>query len=224
MVSDFNSRVRERRQALNLTQAQLAKRSGIPQSTIAHIENSRNKSVTKLLELAAALETTPEYLMHGKGEKHYESIKYDDKTEEDVIIFDRLDISGRMGGGIINEDYPSVVDQIKVTTAWARRHIGINLSHIRLITAKGDSMHDTIEDGEVLFLDTSVTEYKNEGIYAITDSEGGLRIKRLLRHIDGRLSIISDNSRYPTETLLREQQEQIRICGKVVAHSFISKL
>ena len=65
-MNDFNSRVRLRRKELGLTQAQLAMRAGVPQSTIAQIENGRNKSSTSLLELAAALETTPEFLINGE--------------------------------------------------------------------------------------------------------------------------------------------------------------
>lgn len=223
MTPDFNSRVRQLRMALNMTQAQLAKRSGIPQSTIAHIENGRNKSVTKLIELAQALETTPEYLMHGAGEKHLEILSLEEDSS-DNIVFNRLNISAQMGGGHINDEHTQIVEQIKVTTAWARHHIGGDLAHIALITAEGDSMQGTIENGEIVFVNTAVTEYRSEGIYVIADEDGGLRIKRLYRHTNGDLSIISDNKAYSDELLSGEAQNQIRICGKVVAHSYIKKL
>lgn len=61
----FNDRVRSRRKELGLSQQELAKLTGIGQSSIGQIENGRNKSTTKILELAKALQTTPEYLMHG---------------------------------------------------------------------------------------------------------------------------------------------------------------
>lgn len=61
----FNDRVRARRKELGLSQQELAKRAGIGQSSIGQIENGRNKSTTKIIELAKALETTPEYLTQG---------------------------------------------------------------------------------------------------------------------------------------------------------------
>ena len=57
----FNERVRQRRIELGLSQAELGKMAGVPQSTIGQIENGRNKSSTKILELANALQTTVEY-------------------------------------------------------------------------------------------------------------------------------------------------------------------
>ena len=48
----FNERVRQRRIELGLSQAELGKMAGVPQSTIGQIENGRNKSSTKILELA----------------------------------------------------------------------------------------------------------------------------------------------------------------------------
>ena len=61
----FNERVRQRRIELGLSQAELGKMAGVPQSTIGQIENGRNKSSTKILELANALQTTVEYLVNG---------------------------------------------------------------------------------------------------------------------------------------------------------------
>ncbi|MDK4627565.1 helix-turn-helix transcriptional regulator, partial [Kingella kingae] len=61
----FNERVKNRRLELGLSQAALGKLAGVPQSTIGQIENGRNKSSTKILELAHALQTTVEYLVDG---------------------------------------------------------------------------------------------------------------------------------------------------------------
>lgn len=57
-------RVRERRQALGLSQAQLARRMGkvVSQASIAQLELGRTRSPRFLMALARALEVTPEYL------------------------------------------------------------------------------------------------------------------------------------------------------------------
>ncbi len=54
--------LREERQ---LTQAQLAAKSGLSQATIGNLETGRNKGTKKILELANALQITPEWLIHG---------------------------------------------------------------------------------------------------------------------------------------------------------------
>ena len=64
-MSTFADRVREKRLELGLSQAALAKRTGIPQSTIAQIENGRNQSTKKIIELSEELHTTPNFLMNG---------------------------------------------------------------------------------------------------------------------------------------------------------------
>lgn len=174
--------------------------------------------------VASQIETKldlPRGWLDSKADVPLEAIE---NTNKDGIIFNRLNISAKMGNGHINDEHTEIVDQVKTTTAWARRHIGGNLPHIQLITAEGDSMQGTIEAGEMVFVDTTVTEYRSEGIYVLADQDGNLRIKRLFRHTNGDLSLISDNNTYPTETLAGEDQNQIHICGRVVAHSFVKKL
>src|SRR4051794_17696207 len=60
-------RIRARRKALELTQEQLAKRSGVKQSTISLIESGQTLWLkgTTLLRLAAALGVTPEWINTG---------------------------------------------------------------------------------------------------------------------------------------------------------------
>jgi Peptidase S24-like len=57
-------------------------------------------------------------------------------------------------------------------------------SRIKPITARGDSMSGTIEDGDVLFVDSSVQAYAGEGVYAIAIA-GEAQVKRLQRLIGG---------------------------------------
>lgn len=62
---NLSDRVRQKRKELGLSQQELAKLTGMAQSAIGQIENGRNKRTTKILELAEALQTTPEYLLNG---------------------------------------------------------------------------------------------------------------------------------------------------------------
>lgn len=59
------SRLTMRREQLDLTQTQLATKSGLSQTTIANLEAGRNKGTKRILELAQSLHVTPEWLLHG---------------------------------------------------------------------------------------------------------------------------------------------------------------
>lgn len=66
----FGDRVRKRRRELGLTQAQLAKKAGYKrQSAVSAIENNKHHGTPRLIQLANALETTPEYLQNGGDDK-----------------------------------------------------------------------------------------------------------------------------------------------------------
>ena len=62
-MTTFGERLAKLRESKNLSQAKLAKMAGVPQSTIAQIETGRNKSTKRIIELAEALDTTPNYLL-----------------------------------------------------------------------------------------------------------------------------------------------------------------
>ncbi|MDD2162541.1 XRE family transcriptional regulator [Pseudomonas sp. MIL19] len=64
-LNTFSQRLIFRREQCGLTQAQLAKKSGLSQATIGNLETGRNKGTKKILELANALNITPEWLANG---------------------------------------------------------------------------------------------------------------------------------------------------------------
>ena len=64
-LASFAERLTFLREERQLTQAQLAVKSGLSQATIGNLETGRNKGTKKILELANALQITPEWLIHG---------------------------------------------------------------------------------------------------------------------------------------------------------------
>lgn len=132
----------------------------------------------------------------------------------DRIRFERLNVVAALGDGYINNESVEVVDFVHVDKAWAREKLGGNLSRIQVITARGDSMQGTIEDGDVLFVDTSVHSFEGEGIYLLSFADG-LKAKRLQASVGGGLLVISDNPRYRTETVEGGRLADLTICGRV---------
>ena len=76
----LGQRIKELRSKMRLTQAQLGKRAGVAQATISDYENdvTRNHRADELMRIAAALGTTPIYLMEGTGPADIEDADSDE--------------------------------------------------------------------------------------------------------------------------------------------------
>lgn len=106
VTTTFGDRVRDRREAREMSQEQLAKASGVSQSTIAQIERGRNQGTKHILKLAGALGVRPEWLETGRGEmlgisKHKTSASdVSISGQKGHLIKDSLTTrSHRIGGG-----------------------------------------------------------------------------------------------------------------------------
>ncbi|ADU91123.1 helix-turn-helix domain-containing protein [Taylorella equigenitalis] len=63
----LGDRVKIARINSKLSQIDLAKKTGLSQGTIAHIENGRNRDTKHLMDLAKALSVRAEWLYYGEG-------------------------------------------------------------------------------------------------------------------------------------------------------------
>lgn len=88
-----------------------------------------------------------------------------------------------------------------------------NPDNLKTFKAAGDSMADLIEDGNILLIDISKTNFQNGGIFLFKINDNWF-IKRLRQRITGELDIISDNPKYPVETI--KTFNDINIKGQVV--------
>ena len=187
----------------------LARQVGVSYPAMRKITKGETLNPKFLFEIAEALNVSVEWLKTGEGS----SENLSDDPSDDHIRFERLDVIAALGDGYINNETAEVVDFVHVDKAWAREKLGGNLSRIQVITARGDSMQGTIEDGDVLFVDTSVRSFEGEGIYLLSFADG-LKAKRLQASVGGGLLVISDNPLYRTETIENDKLEKLTICGK----------
>jgi phage repressor protein C with HTH and peptisase S24 domain len=99
---------------------------------------------------------------------------------------------------------------------WLNRTIGAPLEMLSLWVARGDSMGNTIHDGDLLLIDRSDTAPKRDDIYALL-IDGEQYVKRLQRRLDRSIDVISDNSAYNTQTLSMDDSDQreVKIYGHV---------
>lgn len=103
--------------------------------------------------------------------------------------------------------------------------LGINLiktffkvSHpknLKTFTASGDSMNPVIEHGDLILVDVGDIDFVNGGVFLLTIDNNWF-IKRLRKRITGELDIISDNPKYPVETLQMDTFKEVSIKGRVI--------
>ena len=75
-------------------------------------------------------------------------------------------------------------------------------------------MSPTIENGDVMFIDTTAQTFSGDGLYLLWYMDG-LKAKRLQSTLGGGLNIISDNHAYKTETVRGEALNDVRIIGRI---------
>lgn len=209
-METLGSRIKTVMETKGMNANSLAMAVGVSRPAIAKILEGQVRHPKYLFEIAEALNVSVEWLKTGEGS----SENLSDGLADDRVRFERLDVVAALGDGYINNEAVEVVDFVHVDKEWAREKLGGNLSRIQVITARGDSMQGTIEDGDVLFVDTSVHSFEGEGIYLLSFADG-LKAKRLQASVGGGLLVISDNPRYRTETVEGGRLADLTICGRV---------
>ena len=73
-------------------------------------------------------------------------------------------------------------------------------------------MLETIADGDIMLIDSSVTEVAEEGIYLVV-LEGAVMVKRL-QIVLGGLRVISDNPRYQAQFIRTPDLADVQVRGR----------
>ena len=137
------------------------------------------------------------------------------QTDESSVELDYISIAPSCGRGTV------VLDEADVTPVRIGKEVIKDIWKVstpevlKLFKASGDSMETTIEDGNILLVDTSRTDYHNGGIYVLTINNDWF-VKRLRLKINGDLEIISDNPKYEPEVLRPNTDIEINVVGRVI--------
>jgi len=199
-------------------EAEVARHFGIKQPSLAAWKNRGTIGKDKLPELWRFFSDVvgPEHWGMSAWPMSSEASESDSVVtmpRTDIARFDVLDIVASCGPGVVNTDYPEIVHAIEMPVEMARRMIGRTDSAVKVIRASKDSMHPTINPNDLLFVDTSVIEFKGEGVYLIQHG-GDLLCKRMSR-VGKTLMVTSDNAHYPPWAW-DERMHDTRIVGSVL--------
>lgn len=217
------TRIRERIDAVGTTQAKLAKAIGVSAQAISKMVTGETAESPKLYQIARFLQTTPEYLT-GETDDPSSSSGLKDRQLEwrgpasqpsgDVVELEEFDVSYGLGSSFIH-DVPVTGVRRVFSRAWIRQFTQSPLEYLFFATGTGDSMVPTIQDADVVLIDSyDRTPRFADKIWAI--EIGGLgSIKRLRPTKDGTgMKLISSNPEVPEDIAY---DDEMRIVGRVAA-------
>ena len=199
------------RKQQGLNQIQLAEKLQVTQALIAMVENGTRKAPQSLRDKLKEV-----FNFDLPKEKEPENFDY-----KNIVPVPLYNIGAAAGAGTwLMNDYPS--ETLYFDSRWLRNVLKVNPNTLSCIFASGDSMDsgftntNSIKDGDLLLVDTS-NKSGNNGIFVIRVNNTELRVKRLVKKLDGSLVIISDNPKYPEETYTPNNSDfTIEVIGKVV--------
>lgn len=192
--------------------------SGVPKSTLdKYLGGHSEPPAGRLASVARFCKSTVEWIIYGEAASpdlmQMSSRPIEDYPDLDALeMIPRLNVRASAGLGLRNNDV-EVAERVPFSSALLRR-LGVAPRNAHIIQAGGDSMEETIADGDDVLIDMGDTSLKAEGIYAVAVGDLAM-IKRVqpFAMMDS-VTLISDNPRYPPTTIKRGEQDQFRVIGR----------
>lgn len=138
-----------------------------------------------------------------------------------VLIDYFVDVKGSAGPGyIIDNDAEEVVLKVRMDARLLRERAGNDFKRLKMAGVSGDSMIPTLSHGDQVVIDTHVTNFIDDAIYAILQ-DGYLRYKRIQKRLDGSIVVKSDNpSSGDPEIYSADEASYFHIVGMVIPFKF----
>ena len=139
-----------------------------------------------------------------------------DVDDDDFVLIDMLAARVSAGTGAVN-GHDEVIGRFAFRRSWLKSK-GLHKGNAKIVRARGRSMADRINDGDILLVNTSVNSLTQDGIYVI-EIDGEDYVKLLQRDFQtGGVRVVSYNPDFPVQILEGAQANNLRICGRVVWH------
>lgn len=184
----------------------LARASGLSQSGVARLAQGGEPTLSTLKAIAEASGQSLLWLIHGEADLGHLTL-----DAEQVPILDAI---AGAGDGRDNGN-PEIVGYLPFSRRLLAR-LRVKPENARALRSSGDSMEHTIADGALVMIDIGVRDLHDGRIYALRAPDG-LRLKRIQRHMDGSVSLVSDNrDLYAPERLSADEAQCIEVVGRAV--------
>ncbi len=203
----------------------LARKTGISEGALRTFIKGRTPKLVDIIKIAKAKGVSWVWLSTGEGNKYpnegaeVETIsestityKVNDFLEEYALI-DGFHTQVSAGHGA-TWDNEQVRRKLAFRTKWLK-YRGLKAENLRVVFAKGDSMETTIHSGDSILVDITATGLTDGSIFVVRIGDE-LFAKRVQQHIDGSVTIISDNKEYKEQLVPVSDLDRLSVVGKVV--------
>lgn len=201
-----------------MTQAALARESGVDEATISATVNRDSKTSQFAIQLATALRVSLAWLLTGAGSMDDEAGMLA-AAKSPYVMIPKYDAGAGMGSGVFNEGHVDIDGSYPLRRDRIER-MGWRAEALRVMWTRGNSMAPNIKDGDPVVVNTDLTAFVDGQVFAIEDPGEGARIKRLHKMLDGRIRVSSDNPDkrlFPDDYITPDMN--LRIIGQVVDRS-----
>jgi len=209
------ARLRERMDNAGFSQSALARAIGVSQATIAKLATGNSTGSSHLHRIARVIGTTPEYLTGETNDPTEGALPLPSPqtlTEQlDLVEVQEIDL--KFGMGATELEIPVTTTVRHFSRDWLRQYTRADPDKVYFAQGIGDSMVPTINDSDLLIIDSSEQMIRMaDKIWAVAFCGQGM-VKRLRQTRDGVL-ILSDNKEVaPPETA---HDGELHILGRVV--------
>lgn len=214
--------------AVGLNQSQLARMVELKQPSIGRLITGQTRESGKLLELARALQTTPEYLTgetddpdapvgavlsQKRSFKGPEPVANDMLAGHGLVPVKEVDLSLGAGGTYLDDT--AVMETVRwFPRDWLREFTDAPAEMLVFVRVRGDSMKPTLLDGAIGIIDLRRKRINEQDeVWAIAVADIGM-VKRIWANPDGSYKIKSDN---PNVTPESAHDDEMFVIGRLVA-------
>lgn len=209
IINEIGRKIRELRKKHNLTAIELSKLVGLSHATLLRIETGKVEAgITDILKICKYFNLDVNYFL--TDTKLY-------TTQQNLVFVPLVEGQISAGKGLMAQNH--IVDFIPFSKEWLQRKGDV--SKMVLIRVSGDSMYPTLQNNDLVLIDTSKRHIDSQGgIYAIA-IEDEILIKRACYVFEEtkpgiltkKVKIISDN---PVYEPLKFNLKDVVVNGKAI--------
>jgi phage repressor protein C with HTH and peptisase S24 domain len=222
-MSDMGQIIRDRRKASGLTQSQLAAKIGLSDHTfISKVETGRGSLTGAQLSAAAdVLGVSLDLLLGRESQPESWPASVTGTLSDGLIEIDRVEFAAiprfdarlSAGSGSIVPENPEPQGYQLFEHQWLRAVTVSAPHHLALLRVDGESMEETLFDGDWVLIDRNQTNPAREGIYALRVNDVAW-VKRLSINVPTQTVVIkSDNPKWDVKEW---PASQVDILGRIV--------
>lgn len=222
LLAAIAARISARLDELGISERRASLEAGLGVDTIRDIRRGRAPRPEVLVQLSQRLGCTIDWLITGTEPSQLasqpaaigrlsEGLIEIDNTEFAAVP--RFDARLSAGPGSIVPDHPEPEGYQLFERQWLRAITATRPSQLALLRVDGESMEDTLSDGDWVLVDRDQTNPAREGIYALHVDDVAW-VKRLsVNKPMQTIRILSDNPRWPPQEW---PADEVRVLGRVV--------